>query len=76
MSRANEALFEQFEELLAPAATRCLRAASSRDHVHAEAVRRRGLATRSLTRHGRAGYLSALAAFEEAAAADLLRESR
>jgi hypothetical protein len=61
---------------LPPAATRCLRAASSRDHVHAKAVRRSSQANRSRACNSRARHLSVYAATEEANAVDLLKETR
>lgn len=61
---------------LPPAATRCLRAAGSRDHSHAEAVRRSSHGEKSRVCNRRARKLSAQAATEEANAADLIRETR
>ncbi|MEO6102543.1 MAG: hypothetical protein ABIP44_02760 [Pseudoxanthomonas sp.] len=61
---------------LPPAATRCLRAAGSRDHAHAEAVRRSSHGAKSRACNRRARQLSAQAATEEANAADLTRETR
>ncbi len=61
---------------LPPAATRCLRAASSRDHAHAEALRRSSHGAKSRACNRRARQLSAQAATEEANAADLTRETR
>jgi galactose-1-phosphate uridylyltransferase len=61
---------------LPPAATRCLRAASRRDHAHAKAVRRSSQANRSRACNRRARHLSVYAASEEANAVDLLRETR
>lgn len=61
---------------LPPAATRCLRSASSKDHAHAEAVRRSSHGEKSRACNRRARKLSAKAATEEANAADLTRETR
>ncbi|HLL17252.1 MAG TPA: hypothetical protein VK439_00575 [Rubrivivax sp.] len=61
---------------LSPATARCLRAASRRDHAHAEALRRSSQANRSHACNRRAHHLSVYAATQEANAVDLLRETR